>query len=136
MSYTCAECGFDLWRYIAPTYSAHVGLYDDRRYPGRCLVVLPYHVDHFEDLEVQDSCHFMSDVTKVGRAIKKVTGATRINYALLGNAVSHVHCHVIPRFDDDPNPNSSPWSRNDKSKAMSKEKSELLIQQLREALNG
>lgn len=34
-----------------------------------------------------------------------------MNYNVLGNAVPHVHAHVLPRYLDDPSPGMplSPW---------------------------
>ncbi len=135
MSYCCKECGFDLWQYVARIPSAHVGLYDDNRYPGRCLVVLPRHAEEFAELTKAEMFDFMFSVQRVAKAIKNAVGATRMNYAILGNAVPHIHAHIIPRFEDDPNPNSSPWSRSDKAKAMPKEKSQEIIQRIREELD-
>jgi diadenosine tetraphosphate (Ap4A) HIT family hydrolase len=34
---------------------------------------------------------------------------TRMNYANLGNEVSHVHEHLIPRHNGDHNAGASPW---------------------------
>ena len=152
MGYCCEECGFDLWRYIGTVSvdssytgvsgfrqvflnSCHVGLYSDHRYPGRCLVVFDKHKDHLEDLSEYELSYFMRCVTKVGEAVKKVVGAKRMNYAILGNAVSHVHAHVIPRFETDPNPNQSPWNRHDKAGELTKERATEIIEEIREALN-
>lgn len=38
----------------------------------------------------------------VGDAILEVTGATRINYEMLGNLEPALHAHVLPRRDDEP----------------------------------
>lgn len=136
MSFYCEECGFSLWRYIAKIPSAHVGLYDDNRYPGRCLVVYPTHINHFEEKPQLGMYEFMESVQDVGSIIKDLTGADRINYAILGNAVPHVHAHVIPRFKTDPNINSSPWSRTDKASALPRKTSEKIISDLKIALIG
>jgi len=70
--------------------------------------------DHHEELHSLDPgklIAFMRDVQAAGAAIQKVTGAPRINYAILGNAVPHIHAHIFPRqLPRDPVPNSSPWT--------------------------
>lgn len=39
-----------------------------------------------------------------------MTGSTRINYAILGNRVPHIHFHLIPRGSpNDPDFTRSPW---------------------------
>jgi diadenosine tetraphosphate (Ap4A) HIT family hydrolase len=49
---------------------------------------------------------------RLGDALLKVTGAARINYAILGNAEPALHAHVIPRYTDEPEAqrSSHPWS--------------------------
>jgi diadenosine tetraphosphate (Ap4A) HIT family hydrolase len=153
MSYTCEECGFDLWRYVGQSVvftpggtvegiekeyanSCHVGLYSDHRYPGRCLVVFDKHKEHLEDLSDFELSYFMRCVTKVGQAVKEIVGAKRMNYSVLGNAVPHVHAHVIPRFETDPNPNQSPWNRHDKAGDLTKERATEIIEALRKALSN
>lgn len=37
-------------------------------------------------------------------------GARKMNYALLGNLIPHVHWHVMPRLPDDPAPSDPVWS--------------------------
>jgi len=38
---------------------------------------------------------FLSDMSRLGDALLKVTGATRINYAIFGNQEAALHAHVI-----------------------------------------
>ena len=44
----------------------------------------------------------------------KLTGAARINYAILGNQEPALHAHVIPRYADEPDKlrTSHPWAYN------------------------
>jgi len=130
-SYTCKECGFNLWLPIdchGMLNASSLGLYNDGRFPGRCLLAFDPHYENLTELDDEDLLAFMRNVRSVGDAIQKATGADRMNYAILGNAVPHVHCHIIPRFfDNDPNPKSTPWSRNDKAWQMEKERYEKIM---------
>ena len=45
---------------------------------------------------------FLQDLARLGDAVLKVTGAERINYAILGNLEPALHAHVIPRYADEP----------------------------------
>lgn len=110
-SYRCPTCGFDLWIPLATLSVSTLGLYNDSRFPGRCILVLN---DHFEELaHLADDLlsSFARDIKRAGRAIEASTDASRMNYAVLGNTVPHVHCHIIPRFKgpDDPNPTRPIW---------------------------
>ena len=45
---------------------------------------------------------FLSDMSRLGDALLKVTGALRINYAIFGNQEPALHAHVIPRYAEEP----------------------------------
>jgi diadenosine tetraphosphate (Ap4A) HIT family hydrolase len=42
------------------------------------------------------------EVTLVGDALLAATGASRINYEILGNLEPALHVHLFPRFSDEP----------------------------------
>lgn len=68
------------------------------------------HYDHLEDMTSEHLEAFMDDVTAATKAIKHVTGSGRVNFAVLGNAVSHVHAHLVPRYPEQEElPHKSPW---------------------------
>jgi diadenosine tetraphosphate (Ap4A) HIT family hydrolase len=54
----------------------------------------------------------MLDMSRVGDALLRVTGAIRINYAMFGNAEPALHAHVVPRYADEPENlrTQHPWS--------------------------
>jgi diadenosine tetraphosphate (Ap4A) HIT family hydrolase len=133
----CKGCGFRLWNPIAELTHTYVGLYDDGRFPGRCIISLKEHQEHLHTLSVSTLSFFMKEVQQLGEAVMKVTGAPRINYAILGNAVPHIHAHVFPRqFPEDRVPNSSPWSHPAKVWALKPERKVKIIEDLRKALGG
>jgi len=106
----CSECGFELWLPIAELTTGVLGLYNDARFPGRCIFALR---EHHEDLAaLSDSLLFSyaREATRSASAIRIAVGSSRINYAVLGNAEPHVHFHLIPRFPEtEPKPRNSPW---------------------------
>jgi diadenosine tetraphosphate (Ap4A) HIT family hydrolase len=55
---------------------------------------------------------YLQDVARLGDAVLKVTGAARINYAILGNQDPALHTHVFPRYADEPEKLriSHPWA--------------------------
>jgi diadenosine tetraphosphate (Ap4A) HIT family hydrolase len=53
-------------------------------------------------LGARERIAFLSDMSRLGDALLKVTGALRINYAILGNQEPALHAHVIPRYADEP----------------------------------
>lgn len=45
---------------------------------------------------------YLLDLARLGDAVLAVTGALRINYAILGNLEPALHAHVIPRYAHEP----------------------------------
>jgi len=81
-------------------------------YPGQGrlfgkLYIMPMeHYFHFEDMPETDAAFFMSEVQRVGRALRKVTGAVKINYEIHANSGAHLHIHLFPRYLDDEFPSA------------------------------
>jgi len=59
--------------------------------------VLKPHVIELYELSDEDSAAFMRDVKVASLALKKVTGAVKINYEIHGNTIPHMHMHLYPR---------------------------------------
>ena len=69
---------------------------------GYCLLLPDPVVPTLNDLEEAERVKFMRDMALIGDAILEVTGATRINYEILGNSEPALHVHIIPRYDAEP----------------------------------
>jgi diadenosine tetraphosphate (Ap4A) HIT family hydrolase len=82
------------------------------QYPGQGrlfgkLYVMPRtHAFHFEDMPPDEAGAFMREVQRVGRALRKVTGAEKINYEMHANSGAHLHIHLFPRYLDDDFPSA------------------------------
>lgn len=108
--FVCKSCAFSIWRPIADLAVSAVGLYDDRRFPGRCLVVFREHVEHLTEVSDTEAHQFLDDARMVAKALLHLLPGTRINYAVLGNTEPHLHMHLIPRVPhEDPVPLRTPW---------------------------
>jgi diadenosine tetraphosphate (Ap4A) HIT family hydrolase len=81
------------------------------RLAGYCLVVWNAgHVAEPTDLEPAAAAGYWQDVLDVGRAVRTRFNPVKLNYLTLGNAVPHLHTHVLPRYLDDPAPGGPiPW---------------------------
>ncbi len=73
---------------------------------GHLLVIPREHYSSIVDMPPTQCSALFSAVPTLGRALMKVTGAEGFNVLLnngraAGQAVSHVHCHLVPRKTTD-----------------------------------
>ncbi len=73
-------------------------------------VIWNAHVPEFSDLSATDRAHCMDAVTVVEQALRAELSPLKINLASLGNAVPHLHWHVIARFDWDSHYPAPVWA--------------------------
>jgi diadenosine tetraphosphate (Ap4A) HIT family hydrolase len=110
-SSVCPSCNFALFNPIVKLNFSTVGLYDDARFPGRLLVVYRNHVEDLSQLNSAELLGYMQELQLLMKVLQKVTGSERVNLAILGNAVPHVHAHLIPRYPAvESLPQKSPWN--------------------------
>ncbi len=81
---------------------------------GATHVTAKYHGIELYDLTDEELFNMMKDVALCAKALKKVTGAVKINYEIHGNTIPHLHVHLYPRYMDDPFP-GQPIDYNRKS---------------------
>lgn len=134
-SVDCPVCGFGLWLPILGMTESEVGLHSDARFPGRCIVALRNHFDHFSDVPAIQLVTYMEEIQFVVDAIKKATGSSRVNVAILGNAESHVHAHLIPRHPaKELLPDKAPWEDPRPKEQLSPTEIERLTESIRSEL--
>lgn len=73
---------------------------------GKCHVLIKNHYVNFEDIPFNEMAGFMGEVQRVGAALRKTTGAIKINYEIHANSTPHIHCHLFPRYLDDDFPSA------------------------------
>ena len=78
-------------------------LMKDARWPWLVLVPQRPGASEVFDLTPLDQTMLTFETTLVAEALKKVTGAAKINTGALGNIVRQLHVHVIARSEGDPN---------------------------------
>jgi diadenosine tetraphosphate (Ap4A) HIT family hydrolase len=99
-------------RVIARLFSGWA-VFGERQFVRGYTVLLPDPVvPNLNSLGARERIAFLSDMSRLGDALLKVTGATRINYAIFGNREPALHAHVIPRYLDEPQAlrGAQPWA--------------------------
>ncbi len=107
----------------------------DCRWPW--LILVPQRADITEIFELTplDQVMLTFETELASTALKKVTGATKINVAAIGNIVRQLHVHVVARFEGDPNWPGPIWGYG-KAEAYVDAKRDQFIETMREALSS
>ena len=79
-------------------------------FPAFYRVVWNAHVAEFSDLSNENRNSCMNAVVAVEQVLREHLQPTKINLAALGNAVPHLHWHVIARFEADSHFPASVWA--------------------------
>jgi diadenosine tetraphosphate (Ap4A) HIT family hydrolase len=97
--------------FIATLAESHVTLADEQLYRGYCILLLKDHHEHLDELPLDRQVRLWEDVVRVAGVLRRQLAPVRLNYACLGNLVTHVHWHVTPRYADDPEAQHPIWVR-------------------------
>lgn len=74
------------------------------------LLLLKRHVRELHELSLQESREFSDELRLAGRAIAQTFQPWKMNYLCLGNQEEHVHWHILPRYEEDPNHRTFPMT--------------------------
>jgi diadenosine tetraphosphate (Ap4A) HIT family hydrolase len=107
---------------------------------GYCIQMPDPVVPSLNDLTQQARTVYLKDMTVIGDALLEVTGAYRINYAIMGNSDQVLHSHIVPRYLSEPDQYrmNTPWSYPQEimdSMLFDYEHDKDLIHQIHEAIN-
>lgn len=108
-------------------------LMKDGRWPW--LVLVPQRADISEIFELTplDQTMLAFETTLTAEALKKVTGATKINTGALGNIVRQLHVHVVARSEGDANWPGPVWGHGT-AEPRSAEETQALSRRILDAL--
>lgn len=113
MDSTCIACSKH-WpsddHRIADCGTSVAYLFGDQFFPGWTVLVLKRHASELFELSADERRRLIEEVSMVAEALKEAFRAVKINYELLGNQVSHIHWHIIPRLTSDPLPRDPVWT--------------------------
>src|SRR6218665_1779614 len=106
---------------------------NDRRWPWLVLIPQREGISEVFDLTPLDQTMLTFETNMVATALKKVTGATKINIGALGNIVRQLHVHVIARSEGDANWPGPVWGHGT-AEAYDTQDKQISIRRILEAL--
>ena len=74
---------------------------NDANYPWLLLVPRRAGAVEIIDLDEVEQAQLMTEIARVARALKDVTGCDKLNIAAIGNVVPQLHVHVVARRKGD-----------------------------------
>lgn len=141
------NCPFDVprptsnehWDFIAKLSASSFYLSTNQTYRGYSLVVFDTrHVVRIDQLTSMEWSAFAADMRIAHDALVRVVKPDHMNVELLGNVVSHLHWHLVPRTKDDGRWGAPIWTSTlaeMKWTRLPDDEREALIERLRAAVN-
>jgi len=99
--------------YIGESKISSIFLNYNQRHMGRCILALKDHYDAIYKVPHLLQQSLWGDLLKLYEAISRAFNPLRINIALLGNKIPHIHWHLIPRYPDEENIYGPPWPNSE-----------------------
>ena len=78
-------------------------------YHGYCLLVSRHHAEELSQLTPATRRAFLEEMCVLAQALEAEFRPRKLNYELLGNQVPHLHWHLFPRYDHDPDHLKPVW---------------------------
>jgi diadenosine tetraphosphate (Ap4A) HIT family hydrolase len=91
---------------VADLWMSRLRLAVNQYAPGYCVSICQKHGPELYHLTFEERSRYVEDLVHTVQALEAVFHPLKMNLQYLGNAVPHLHCHIIPRFYGDAAPGS------------------------------
>jgi diadenosine tetraphosphate (Ap4A) HIT family hydrolase len=122
--------------YVADCGKTEAYLHEDQFFTGWTVLVLKRHATELFQLTREERAGLIEEVALVAHHLAMEFNAVKMNYALLGNQLPHIHWHVIPRLAHDSSRFEPVWRIAHDPRSPSDEERQHLIGRLRRRLAG
>lgn len=136
----CAECrstvpANEFGRTIADLRLSRLRLVENQYVRGYCVLICRPHVSEPYHLSRADRILFFEDMMQAAQALEQVFRPDKMNFQLLGNAIPHLHAHLVPRYYGDPAP-GQPLDPTVRTLTLQEPEYVQRVQQLQQALEA
>ncbi|KMK74967.1 HIT family protein [Alkalihalobacillus pseudalcaliphilus] len=83
-------------------YVGHIDRNGQPNYLGHMMIDLKRHVPSLADMSEEEAEVFGVTLMRVSKALKEVAKAEHIYTFVAGDAVPHLHMHIVPRYPNTP----------------------------------
>jgi diadenosine tetraphosphate (Ap4A) HIT family hydrolase len=123
MSDSCLVCErVALWKasqnpYVIAEFEHSIFVVGDHQFHrGYCLLLWKEHIRELHDLSELDQQAMLRELMRADAAVTKTFQPWKMNFACYGYAEPHVHWHLFPRYDTDPDRARNPLLHCDQFK--------------------
>lgn len=95
--------------FVKELETGYVVIGDYQFYKGYTLFLCKTHTDELHKLKPNFRKKFLEEMALVAEAVYRAFNPRKLNYELLGNTDSHLHWHLFPRYNSDPDPKRAVW---------------------------
>jgi diadenosine tetraphosphate (Ap4A) HIT family hydrolase len=88
---------------------SYLYLGEHQYYRGYCVLVSKEHHREMADISSPQRELIFQELMESSQIIQAVMKPKKMNLCSLGNVVDHLHWHLFPRYEDDPNFLNPPW---------------------------
>jgi diadenosine tetraphosphate (Ap4A) HIT family hydrolase len=78
-------------------------------YHGYCVLIARQHAVEFSQMTDEVRRGYFDEMCLLARAIESCFQPRKLNYEALGNQVPHLHWHLFPRYESDPEKLKPVW---------------------------
>src|SRR5271166_5837544 len=86
-------------------------------YCGYCVLVGRRHATELSQLSAEERRGYLDEMCLLAAAIEAAVLPSKLNYELLGNQVPHLHWHLFPRSQRDPDRLKPVWLALDRAES-------------------
>lgn len=86
--------------YICDLSVSMLVLFKEQSHRGRCIVAYKDHISELTDLTDEQRNAYFADVAKASKAIHAAFAPDKVNYGAYGDSGHHLHMHLVPKYKD------------------------------------
>jgi diadenosine tetraphosphate (Ap4A) HIT family hydrolase len=82
---------------------------DHQYFKGYSVLLLKDHIRELHELPPFRQQELFRELMAAGQAVFEAFQPWKMNYSCYGNQIPHVHWHIFPRYESDPDHLHQPW---------------------------